>query len=925
MAVARVNRRLVPAAAGALLCALALAPGAARAGTYAVVACDAAPHGNDNSWTASASAAMSADEACPTGLQDTHGIRALAKVEAGLAAPFAAASQTFEAPPGAAIVAMTAHLSMHRKNSYWGVGIAADGKLALGCAANDTSDPCLYPAATARTLEFPQGVRRVAAQTVCGRPDGCLTGPALTGQFPERAGIRLYSTTVKLRDDTTPAVRDTKAGALTNGGWQTGSRAIAYSATDNVGIRLTRLYVDGRLTQDFESPCDFTQRAPCANVPAGRYAVDTKALPDGPHQLRIEAVDTAENVGRLTASFSSDNSAPDAPTALAVDAGEGWRPVNGFRLSWRNPASAAPIVTAHYELCAVAGGACTTGQRSGDGIASIADLAVPAPGDYSARVWLEDAAGNVNPANRSLPVHLRFDDVAPGQAAPVAHERWTAATELDQELGMGLGQLVPVSGIAGYSVTTDGSDPDATIDSTGAVVHLTGLHEGVNTVRARAISGAGVPSPYVGETQVRVDLTPPTATVGGAPADLGWQRVPVTLALRGSDQPELSGLAPSAPGEPVENGGYVEYHVDGGDPQRVGGGAADIVVANDGDHTVSFRAVDAAGNASRDQTVRFRIDRSPPELVAFEPIDPGDPRLVRVAASDALSGVASGAIEIRPAGSGGAWQPLATTRRGAGFEARIDDGALSGFYELRARVTDGAGNEAVGDRRRDGSPAVVDAGALRAATRLTVGVIVAGARTAVPTARVAFGRGATVRGTLARLGGAPVGGAVVEVWTRPALAGAPFRLAGRLRTNPAGGFGYALPPGPSRVVRLRFAGSAVERASQADAGVVVPAAVTIAASRHSVRNGERVRFGGRLLGAPIPAGGKVLDLQAFYRGRWRTFATPRAGRDGRWSYTYRFGATRGRLVYRFRVAVRPESSYPYALGYSPTTAVTVTG
>jgi hypothetical protein len=69
----------------------------------------------------------------------------------------------------------------------------------------------------------------------------------------------------------------------------------------------------------------------------------------------------------------------------------------------------------------------------------------------------------------------------------------------------------------------------------------------------------------------------------------------------------------------------------------------------------------------------------------------------------------------------------------------------------------------------------------------------------------------------------------------------------------------------------------------------------------------------------------VVDLQAHYRGRWRTFATPRAGGDGRWRYRYRFGATRGRLVYPFRVLVRPESSYPYALGVSPTTRVTVTG
>jgi hypothetical protein len=311
--------------------------------------------------------------------------------------------------------------------------------------------------------------------------------------------------------------------------------------------------------------------------------------------------------------------------------------------------------------------------------------------------------------------------------------------------------------------------------------------------------------------------------------------------------------------------------------------------------------------------------------VAFEPIDPADPRAVRVSVADRLSGVAGGVVEIRPAGSGGAWRTLATTRRTGVLEARIDDGVLSGVYELRARVTDGAGNSGVGDRRRDGSPAIVDASALRAATRLTVGIVSPSGRTPLTAATVGFGRRATARGTLVRTGGAPVPGATVEVWSRQASAGAPFRLAARARTSPAGGFAYTVPAGPSRTLRFRYAGSAAQRASQADVNVTVPAAATIRASRHAVRNGQTVTFTGVLAGRPIPRGGKVLDLQAFYRGRWRTFATPRAGSDGRWRYRYRFGATRGRLVYRFRVVVRPESSYPYGLGYSPITRVTVTG
>ena len=92
-----------------------------------------------------------------------------------------------------------------------------------------------------------------------------------------------------------------------------------------------------------------------------------------------------------------------------------------------------------------------------------------------------------------------------------------------------------------------------------------------------------------------------------------------------------------------------------------------------------------------------------------------------------------------------------------------------------------------------------------------------------------------------------------------------------------------------------------------------------------MRNGQSVTFRGKVRSLPVPPAGKVLDLQAFYRGKWRTFATPRANRKGKWSYRYRFEATRGTVLYRFRVLIRPESAYPYDRGYSQTARVVVRG
>ena len=127
------------------------------------------------------------------------------------------------------------------------------------------------------------------------------------------------------------------------------------------------------------------------------------------------------------------------------------------------------------------------------------------------------------------------------------------------------------------------------------------------------------------------------------------------------------------------------------------------------------------------------------------------------------------------------------------------------------------------------------------------------------------------------------------------------------------------------MLRFRWQGTALIKPALAELRVWVPARTSIAPSRRSLRNGQSVAFAGRLVGRPVPDSGKLIDLQAFYRGRWRTFATPRTDAAGRWSFRYRFEATRGTVRYRFRARIRREAAYPYELGYSRIVAVTVRG
>jgi 5-hydroxyisourate hydrolase-like protein (transthyretin family) len=143
--------------------------------------------------------------------------------------------------------------------------------------------------------------------------------------------------------------------------------------------------------------------------------VDTGRLEEGTQPLVVEAEDAAGN--RATSSPVSvrmDNTAPGA-VAANLAGGEDWRNRNDFDLSWQHPEEVdrAPITAVHYRVCPADGGECTVGSRVAPGIQELADIAVPRPGTWKLALWRQDAAGNAEPANTSVPVALRYDPEAP--------------------------------------------------------------------------------------------------------------------------------------------------------------------------------------------------------------------------------------------------------------------------------------------------------------------------------------------------------------------------------------------------------------------------------------------------------------------------------------------------------------------------------
>ncbi len=105
----------------------------------------------------------------------------------------------------------------------------------------------------------------------------------------------------------------------------------------------------------------------------------------------------------------------------------------------------------------------------------------------------------------------------------------------------------------------------------------------------------------------------------------------------------------------------------------------------------------------------------------------------------------------------------------------------------------------------------------------------------------------------------------------------------------------------------------------------VRAAVTLRVTPKVASSRGALRISGRLLGAPLPVRGKVVELQARGKGggRWITFRTVRSDKKGQFSTRYRFRNTVGPVTYVFRARAREEAAYPFLTGASRIVSVRV--
>jgi hypothetical protein len=395
----------------------------------------------------------------------------------------------------------------------------------------------------------------------------------------------------------------------------------------------------------------------------------------------------------------------------------------------------------------------------------------------------------------------------------------------------------------------------------------------------------------------------------------------------------------------IEGGGYAS-------PARFVAGRnlsalADLFVPRAGVYSLSVWLRDEAGNEAPPSasSVPLRFDDVPPGVAFLPAAGDGVPEWIDARIEDAHSGPVSGEIHFRRL-SESQWTELpAKFKSGdsagaAQLIGRLPSDLGPGTYVFRADAVDAAGNAATTTRRADGIEmtvrkiageaiaAVRQAEPVRAKARIFAHLRWRGRRgteLAVP-----FKAEATLGGRLLDADGAGLADRALRVVSRPSRGAFGKARHTQIRTGSHGGFRLPLARGTSRRIAVSFPGDErFDAARRRPLTLRVRSGVELEMAPRSLRNGETVRFSGRVrtFGAPMPRRGKLVAIQ-FYEeeaARWRPVLVTRSDHSGRFRARYRFRYISGSARVRLRALALAEDRWPYAAGASRPILVRVTG
>jgi hypothetical protein len=360
-------------------------------------------------------------------------------------------------------------------------------------------------------------------------------------------------------------------------------------------------------------------------------------------------------------------------------------------------------------------------------------------------------------------------------------------------------------------------------------------------------------------------------------------------------------VAPSGSAGGLEDGARISGPRDvQADVTDVGGGVRDVSLRVDG------RVVDRVGAEGECGDVDA-ANSDPFEYTRMQPCPSQRSVKLTLASSDLADG-ARHVVSVVVADVAGQETVITTAR--AALAAPAGYFASAGFFNPDLDV--------VAPRRLNGA----NAGPASAQLSFVVGH---GTRRRFVTRRVAEAHvRPRISGRLTSVLGAPISGA--RVWAASTAVNGVWQISGRpLTTSPSGRVSGRLSAyQPNRDVRLVYFpySDSSEGVQSPSRRLVVRASTTIQLDRARYRNGDTVRFFGRITTRPLIRR-KSVYLQVVVRGRWRTFDTTRADAQGRWKLSYRFTATRRLTAYRFRAVIPADEGYPWATGHSRAVPVLV--
>jgi hypothetical protein len=190
--------------------------------------------------------------------------------------------------------------------------------------------------------------------------------------------------------------------------------------------------------------------------------------------------------------------------------------------------------------------------------------------------------------------------------------------------------------------------------------------------------------------------------------------------------------------------------------------------------------------------------------------------------------------------------------------------------------------------------------------------------------RVRYGHATTISGALDTGSGA-LPNAPVSVLATPDNGSGAYTQIATAVTSAAGTWTAKIRPGPSRLIKVMYAGSATTYpAVSAPITLSVPANIRIASiTPRYVPWGSKITITGKLAGGYLPAAGILVELRYSYQHARDVYGVKTHVTAQTFTTTFTFGAGAQHVRFGFQLATLPDGSYPYRPAASNTIAVHV--